>query len=405
MYLGDKIQIETVEDLNMLIENSVAESKYIEYKRDLPGDSYEDHKEFLADVTAFANAEGGTIIYGIDAGDGVPREIKGYVATILDEEILRIENMLRSSVTPRIPGLKIKIIETDAGANVVVLSIPKSWQAPHLVKYRRHTRFYLRNSAGKAPMDYLEIKNAFEANLQTAERLTAVRDGRLALISDQRLPVILSAEPHLALHLIPSVTLTAAAPVNLSAIPALARKKVIKPVEVRDKYTGRFNLDGYVSYSRKAQSRLSHSYIQIFRNGMIEILDCGSYINLEEKIFYAHQFEALFISAVERSAEILANLEVPPPVYVLLTLLNMKSYELRNDPEYRMNIPYLAPGAVPVFDRETISIPGFIITEYSQKTDTMVREIINIVWNAAGFEKSPNFNENGRWIPDANQVS
>ncbi|MCD6594362.1 ATP-binding protein, partial [bacterium] len=53
------------EDLQALIDNSVLEGKTIEYKQSLPGNSDSDKKEFLADISSFANASGGDLIYGI----------------------------------------------------------------------------------------------------------------------------------------------------------------------------------------------------------------------------------------------------------------------------------------------------------------------------------------------------
>jgi len=55
----------TEEDLQALIDNSVIEGKTIEYKQSLPSNSDSDKKEFLADVSSFANASGGDLIYGI----------------------------------------------------------------------------------------------------------------------------------------------------------------------------------------------------------------------------------------------------------------------------------------------------------------------------------------------------
>lgn len=52
----------TEEDLQNLIGNSVSERKTIEYKQTLPGNSDSDKKEFLADVSSFANASSGDLI-------------------------------------------------------------------------------------------------------------------------------------------------------------------------------------------------------------------------------------------------------------------------------------------------------------------------------------------------------
>ncbi len=46
----------TEDDLHALIENSISEGKTIEYKQELPNNSDSAKKEFLADVSSFANA-------------------------------------------------------------------------------------------------------------------------------------------------------------------------------------------------------------------------------------------------------------------------------------------------------------------------------------------------------------
>ena len=48
--------------LERLVANAVSESRTLEYKRELPNPKEKDSKrEFLADVTSFANAQGGDL--------------------------------------------------------------------------------------------------------------------------------------------------------------------------------------------------------------------------------------------------------------------------------------------------------------------------------------------------------
>ena len=70
----NKKPLESVEesDLQNLRKNQVAESKILDYKETLPGNSDTDKKEFLFDVSSFANAAGGDLVYGIKEEDGVP---------------------------------------------------------------------------------------------------------------------------------------------------------------------------------------------------------------------------------------------------------------------------------------------------------------------------------------------
>jgi predicted HTH transcriptional regulator len=61
----------TSDDLDALMQAKVQENRFIEYKRDLPSNK-EAVIKFLADVSAFANASGGTILYGIVEDRGEP---------------------------------------------------------------------------------------------------------------------------------------------------------------------------------------------------------------------------------------------------------------------------------------------------------------------------------------------
>src|SRR5438309_10088622 len=90
------------DDINALVTNGVPEAITLEYKRDLPGTADADKREFLADVSAFANTQGGDLLYGIDEAAGIPTTITGIVSPDLDVEVLRLESLLRDGLEPRI---------------------------------------------------------------------------------------------------------------------------------------------------------------------------------------------------------------------------------------------------------------------------------------------------------------
>jgi predicted HTH transcriptional regulator len=83
-------------DLETLVASAVPESKVLEYKRDAIGASDRDRHEFLADVSSFANTSGGDLLIGIAESGGVPAEICGLVAPNIDQEILRLEQIVRT---------------------------------------------------------------------------------------------------------------------------------------------------------------------------------------------------------------------------------------------------------------------------------------------------------------------
>ena len=47
------------DDIERLVANNVAEGRTLDFKEELPGSSDNDKKEFLFDVSALANAQGG----------------------------------------------------------------------------------------------------------------------------------------------------------------------------------------------------------------------------------------------------------------------------------------------------------------------------------------------------------
>src|SRR5260370_34719036 len=55
----------TADHILSLVTDKISERKVLEYKQDLTIGGVDEKAEFLADVSSFANASGGDIIYGI----------------------------------------------------------------------------------------------------------------------------------------------------------------------------------------------------------------------------------------------------------------------------------------------------------------------------------------------------
>src|SRR5713226_6828035 len=89
------------QDLQRLIDVSVAENRTIEYKAQLPGSTNEDKKEFLRDVVSFVNSAGGHIIYGIEADkNAIPVRFANIPSDAVDKQTLRLEQIIRSGIDP-----------------------------------------------------------------------------------------------------------------------------------------------------------------------------------------------------------------------------------------------------------------------------------------------------------------
>src|SRR4051794_2858709 len=116
------------QDLMDEISAGVPEGVQVDYKRDTYGRLDADVREFLKDVTSFANTAGGHLVIGVDESEGIPTApLCALTAINVDEELQRFENLLNSGIEPRVFGIQMKAVQIAAGGVVIVIRVPKSW--------------------------------------------------------------------------------------------------------------------------------------------------------------------------------------------------------------------------------------------------------------------------------------
>src|SRR5580704_17537387 len=118
--------------LQALIAAGAAESRNIEYKRTIYGAAHTDYSEFLADTSSFANVSGGDLVLGVDATNGIPTAITP-IAVPIEPEILRLEQVARGGLQPRMANIAFHPVPIRAGGNVLIIRVPRSYNPPHRV--------------------------------------------------------------------------------------------------------------------------------------------------------------------------------------------------------------------------------------------------------------------------------
>jgi predicted HTH transcriptional regulator len=151
---------ETEADLKQLLDNEVPEGILVEYKSELYGESSSDKREFLKDISSFANTVGGHLFIGVAASGGVPNGLPGLDAD-LDKEVQRFENLLRDRIEPRIVGTRIWRVPLSNGRPALVIRIPRSWNPPHAVVHNDARLIFARNSAGVHHASVDEMRSMF----------------------------------------------------------------------------------------------------------------------------------------------------------------------------------------------------------------------------------------------------
>src|SRR5262245_22006803 len=118
--------IDTIDEhfLQSLIDNQVAESDTLDYKRDMYGDSDGDTKELLRDISAMANKLGGYLLIGVREDNEAPVEIVGIEQA--DVAVERILSSVWAGISERIYGLNSRSIPLAKGRAVVAVFVPPS---------------------------------------------------------------------------------------------------------------------------------------------------------------------------------------------------------------------------------------------------------------------------------------
>jgi len=382
----------TEEDLQALRDNKVSEGKTIEYKQSLPSRSDSGKKEFLADVSSFANASGGDLIYGIieDRRTGIPKSLEGLTIENTAEEILRLENMIRDGIEPRIPSVNIPPpIPLKNSKVALIIRVHKSYSSPHRVKYGGHDKFYSRCSNGKYPLDVAELRTAFNLSETITERIRNFRLDRISKIYANETPVPFYENAKIVLHLIPIIAFNLAQSYDIEKINSQSDKT--HPIGC-NVCNSRYNLDGILTYYG-ARNDKSDSYVQFFRNGIIEAVN-GIILrprNHELRIKRKLHEKAL-IESLDDYITVLKSLEVEPPIFIFLTLLGVKGYFM--DAYSDLDID-----EIHTIDRDDLQLPEVIVEKYDDEAAQVLRPCFYAIWNACGFKKSFNYNDNDEWDP------
>ncbi len=378
------------EDLHALLDNSVQEGKTIEYKRLLPGSSDSAKKEFLADVSSFANASGGDLIYGIAESGGIPEEVAGLTIGNIDLEISRLESILRDGIEPRIISVDISTVSLSNSKTALIIRIPKSWIGPHRVCYRGHDKFYSRSSNGKYPLDVAELRVAFNLSETITEKVRNFRRDRISDIFANETPVPFYENPKIVLHLIPIISFDPAQSYDIGKIANHHER--MRPMYCTG-WNYRYNLDGFLTYSAGGGGR-SHSYVQLFRNGIIEVAE-GLLLESqgEEPLIPSIAYERELISSLGDYLSILETLNVVPPIFIFLTLLGVRGYSMA------VNRWKFLIDEIHTIDRDILLLPEVVIYTYHVNVEDILRPCFDSVWNACGFARSLNYNDAGEWAP------
>jgi Putative DNA-binding domain len=394
----DKDRIES------LISNEARENMTLEYKEALPGGGREERREFLADVSAFANAVGGNIVFGVrekregNKTTGLPEKAVGLAGINIDATIRQLESVITDGIEPRIGGLRIKSIDGFEQGPVIVLRIPKSYLSPHMVKLG-DSRFYSRTNAGKQPLDVTQIRSAFALSESLPEKVRRFRDERIARIVAGETPILLPDRPKIVLHLLPVASLDPTTRVDLGILKL--QSQLQQPINPGNGWSPRFNLDGFLVHSEAGTPNIPVTYLQAFRSGALEAVesrllyydnDNNPSSSKEPQNFISSiHCERTLIVALDQFLKVEKSLGMEPPVFVMLSFVGVREYRILSE-WTQYEAPYQ-------FDRDVLLLPESMVEDFDEPADQLLQPAFDAVWQAAGYERCRHY-KNRQWFDD-----
>jgi hypothetical protein len=400
-----EINIGKIEDL---VKNKIEEDIFLEYKRDFNIDLPKDKKEFLCDLSQFANAKGGNIIYGIEEetdnkkqNTGKPKCITGFEIDNKDKLGLLLNNWITSLINPRIIGLEWRFIEFK-NKFVLIFKIPASWIGPHIVTIDKSTLFYTRLGASKHQMDCHEIRSSFIQALKSENEVKLFRETRIAKIISDEAPVVLKKKPSIILHIYPLSSILSSNYIDLSLMPNKNNRyneNVSKffdtdPASVPQNSCGnlikKYNYEGFLICDQ-LDGEYS-GYIQIYRNGIIEYLSFLSNDNDILNISLLYYYRINIDNIIKRFIDGLKILKVYPPFITMFCLINIKNSKIQlpnlinNGYDTSLDNSKIEP-----FNREYILLPDTLVENLTNETFEIIDSTFSILWNSVGLNDEPEF--------------
>ncbi|MCG7392958.1 ATP-binding protein [Microvirga sp. ACRRW] len=374
-------------DLHDLI--GIAEGRQMEFKRDHYGRTDEARREFAADVSALANSVGGDLLIGIEESKGVASSIPGVEASDPDALVRGIEQALSASFEPPIIGIRIRWIAVGDGKGVILIRVPRSRGAPHRVTAARDNRFFARDENGKHPMNVSELRRAFLLAAEVEQRIRGFRAERLELLAANEGPLAVAEDgPRLICHVVPEASFTDGLRI------AFAHHDVGVPPFDASGYNSLRSMDGFVTYSGPEEKFESvRAFTTLFHNGIVEsVARIPSYEENGSARISINGIEDTLIHAMARTLPDLKRRSIPMPLYIIVSLLDVRGTRVGSRQWEAIAYPYRRPNLL---------LPELLVEDAddhsAQGIATLLRPLFDLLWNAFGRHGSPNYNGEGRY--------
>ncbi|MCR9226621.1 MAG: ATP-binding protein [Flavobacteriaceae bacterium] len=385
--LGIRVDKLQEADIKRLVENQIQENSSLDYKKELSISNDKDKKEFLFDVSAMYNTDGGCLVYGIEEekdsnnqNTGKPKIITGIEIENSDKLIQKIEDIVKNCTEPSINQMLINELKVD-GKNILIIGIPKGLGLPAMVTYNQTNKFYKRRNSGKFAVDVYELNSMFMQNQVLKEKAGKFRRERIKSVLNQESIPNLKVDNSFFIHLIPFSFLD-----NHIVDFSKAEKDNIlgmRPMGTSG-WDSMYNIDGFATFGTSSNRNQVTSYNQIFRNGIYEIFTTELFFDYGDGniAFNGKRMIEETIRCIKEGLKVLNHMQFEPPFLISFSFHNVLGKLLYNDVSFYRK----------AFQRNDIIFPLIMAPTYESDIYSLMKPNFDILWQSFGFPKSIEIN-------------
>lgn len=384
MYLlGKRADLLVDLDILRLIENQVQESKSLDYKREIHLGKDQEKKEFLFDISAMYNTEGGCIVYGIEESKddrqqntGKPSNIVDLNISNLDKLVQLIEDLIKTSTEPSISSIIINPIKIE-DKTILVLGVPKTYGLPSMVTFNQTNKFYKRRNSGKYGVDVYELNQMFMQNQVLLEKIATFRKNRINDVINKKFLPNVETSTSVFLHIIPANYYDN----NIIDFSHVANNLTL---ELKPMATGgwdkMYNIDGFATFSTSANRETISAYSQVFRSGIFEAYSSEFFWVSADgvlKLDPESLAEEIIPTAI-KALGVLNELQVQPPFYISFSLHNVLEKAIYNQRSYINR----------KFRNDEIILPFLLLENYQSDIKSILKPNFDILYQSIGYANS-----------------
>lgn len=320
----------TLDDIEKLVSSRCSEGPTLDFKQAFPSADDKGTRDFLADVTAFANTDGGDLIIGVkEDGNGVATELVGINPEGLDEAVRRVEDQVRSCVDPRVPMFTVQQVYLTNGKIVLVMRVGASLIAPHRITFKGSSRFYRRGNRSNYEMSTAELRQAFAASIDLPNRIRDLHRKAVEATTGKDMPCRIKTAPIAVLTMAPLSVLREPRDINWT------RETAVAPPDGTITPCITIGLDRLIAHSPiEEETGSARAWAINHRRGYLDFAWMIGHQARGEKYVWPKYFQPELTKAATKSIQTLNSFGIEGPWIAMLTLSGIRDHRIIGGDDY-----------------------------------------------------------------------